>query len=1386
LELKRIGLRYSPVSLLQGFSAFVRAASLEVEGLRVDLDLISRERSSPSGAPVSASFPPPLPALSIRDAEVSLRADEFHLDLRGIRLETGRESPEGRRVLLQVPEAGWSHPRIRPGRGSVSADLRLSPQVVRLDGLRLNGEPLVEQAHLDLNAGAGRFPFAARLGVGGGRLDLQGELADWILQANLNAQQIQLAPAADLLRLDGSGILSLDAAVSLPLANPEGMSGRLDLALRRGAFRGVQDADLRLKAALGGGWLRLDTLELQALRSRAVIAGAAAPWDDLLQARLEPLLRRLSGEFSLSSEDVPALLSLAGVMQMPAATHIPDHRLALAGRVQHGALVIPGGELTAGAGSIRIQDLETILPPAGADTPLKADLRLQLPDLAAVASILGQPQALGGALAGRVSASGSIGRLVGHAELSGSGLVIDGRPLGSASLRAVADRETVRVESLSMRNGLDRLEARGTVQLAKGRLDGAVVDFDVSEIEAYHRLFLSDARRIAGRPPRVQGGIRGRAQLSGPWGYPDGELALDFEHLQVRGRRFGSGSARITKRQDALAVAPLKCVNGADFLEVRGSFDFGTQRFGATRLDLHAQDLGPYLQAFAPDGQWPAGRVAGWLEGSGPLREPEFTLDVFLERPPAAGRALRDARINARGAGRRVRIESAQAVTPLGRIRLAGDLDRYPPEGGFDLGLEEFTIAGEGLSLALEAPARIRYAAPGAITVGEFKAGGPQGKISANGTLAVQGRSDLGIQLTELNGDGWLSKLTGMPLVVEGLNASLQAAGSAAAPEINASGSARKLGAAGTALSYAGRFDLAYAAKRLRIAAFDLTGPEGHRFTLSGSLPLDATADPVLIPGALELEMAARVPDLKLVSALFPEWPVASGSLEADLTLHGSWQTPNGTLRLAGHELVPSNASRLIPPGPYEARMHASLEDGRLTLQRVEIEGPHAQLRGRGAWRDLPSLPQLISAKAAAGGAVSLEGRLVAADLGWLARHFPDIRRIAGRLEVDLKAEGLLRDPGLQADIRLTGGALRPEADMPPLQALNIDARLAGRNLEIRSLRGELGGAPFQVTGALENVFPSEGRARVDLRLKGEDLLLQRNPTLRMRADADLRLAGFLERLEFSGTLALTEGFFGRNFGLAEGLTAGSAKPKAGPGFELFSLEDAPWKDMVFAVGFSARKPFQIKNNLVKGAVRPDLHLGGTGEAPELTGLIYVDPTILYLPAGRMQFDSGMIHFEATDPGRPRLDMVGSARMIGYDITAVVEGPYDEPAVRLSSAPPLPDEELLALVLTGQPPRTARSDTVEKRQGLNVAVFIGRDILMRMPGGGTTESLQAVMERFDVEVGRAVTRAGDETINARFRLADGVLREGDTVYITGEKDVFDQYNAGVRIVFRFR
>lgn len=87
---------------------------------------------------------------------------------------------------------------------------------------------------------------------------------------------------------------------------------------------------------------------------------------------------------------------------------------------------------------------------------------------------------------------------------------------------------------------------------------------------------------------------------------------------------------------------------------------------------------------------------------------------------------------------------------------------------------------------------------------------------------------------------------------------------------------------------------------------------------------------------------------------------------------------------------------------------------------------------------------------------------------------------------------------------------------------------------------------------------------------------------------------------------------------------------------------------------------------------------------------------------------------------------------------------------------------------------------------MNVAVYVGRDLISRWFGGQYVDTNQSILERFEVDIGRGTTRTGDETIDAQFRLAEGVFREGDSLYITGEKDVFDFYNAGIRIVFRFK
>ena len=375
--------------------------------------------------------------------------------------------------------------------------------------------------------------------------------------------------------------------------------------------------------------------------------------------------------------------------------------------------------------------------------------------------------------------------------------------------------------------------------------------------------------------------------------------------------------------------------------------------------------------------------------------------------------------------------------------------------------------------------------------------------------------------------------------------------------------------------------------------------------------------------------------------------------------------------------------------------------------------------------------------------------------------------------------KGPISDPAIDAMVRLTDGEVRPDMDVPSLQALNLNAVVTPTGARLQTFTGELGGAPFQITGSV--VRNNESGAFADLRLQGENLLFYRSEGLRVRANTDLTVKGPLKRLKVAGEVSITDGRLAKYFDLL-GTLRGSSKPKADMGLQLFSIRQPPLSDMVFDVRLNSKNPFTIRNNLARGAVRPELKLTGTGEFPVLAGEIYVDPTRLSLPAGSLVFESGIVRFDPNRPDRPTLDLIGTSKILGYDITMLVEGPYDEPVVTLSSVPPLSNEELLLLLLTGQQPN-ADDDENAQRQSMNVAVYLGKDLMARWFGSDASET---IMDRFDIGIGRAVTRSGEETIDAQFRIADDVLRDGDKLYLTGEKDRFDFYNAGLKIVFRFK
>ena len=342
--------------------------------------------------------------------------------------------------------------------------------------------------------------------------------------------------------------------------------------------------------------------------------------------------------------------------------------------------------------------------------------------------------------------------------------------------------------------------------------------------------------------------------------------------------------------------------------------------------------------------------------------------------------------------------------------------------------------------------------------------------------------------------------------------------------------------------------------------------------------------------------------------------------------------------------------------------------------------------------------------------------------------------------------------------------------------------------LTIASFAGTLGGAPVSGSGTIIGVLATD--RQLDLRLIGKDLLLYRADGIKLRADTLLELTGTGQAPQLGGEILFTNSRITKKVDWLSFLRPGGI----GSGhsdFSLFSFKDEPLKSTRFNLRLKAARPLVIANNVFNGDVRPDLKLTGTGEVPALAGVVYVDNGNLTLPSGRMDMESGLIRFVEEEPERPRLQLQAAGRMMGYDITARLSGPYDEPEVTLSSVPPLANEDLLMLMLTGRQPLTTGRQAVSGRvpaagggASANVAVYLGRGVISRMFSGDENEF--QVLDRLELDIGRAVTQQGEETVDARFRMADHFWNSDTSLYLTADKDIWDYYNGGVRVVFHLR
>lgn len=878
------------------------------------------------------------------------------------------------------------------------------------------------------------------------------------------------------------------------------------------------------------------------------------------------------------------------------------------------------------------------------------------------------------------------------------------------------------------------------------------------------------------------GRVEGELHLEGDLPQLQGWVSLGGEGVVVAG--FDLGTVRVEGSGDAegIVVTHLDAVTEDLRLELTGGMRYAEESLEDLRLDLEVLRPHRFAELLAPGGALTArARLHGrWDAPSGELAVQGLGLVL-------GGVPLEDLVLDASADGGEVEVGRLQCSTPYGALS-AALVARLPRRGevaqGLAVDLLALSLTRAGRGLELQEPAEIDWEGE-RVTLQGLRLAGSAGALALDLTMA-EGAARAELSAEGLDPTPFLAELLpeGVALAGVDLDLSLERTGRGLAGR--AVGSIASLTLAPDVPGLALRLDGSLVDGRAELEELVVEADGTRIVDVTASLPFDpATPFP---DGPLRVRGNVALPGERSLSLSLGGQPARlSGRLTGTVDLEGSWRRVTGRVHLDAVDVAVDPPELAQPYLGEPARVRCGLVLGEdLVIEELVLEAPgRGTFTGAGRVGWSLDVARLVNEGVAALGAapIDLTGHFELPDLGWCDGLVAGLRRTSGRAAGTVFLGGRADDPQLSAEVALREATVRPEG-LGEIDALEADLTYGEGILVLRRLSGRLGAAPLELTGTVGLTGGLTGEdPELDLRLSGENVLLARSRGLRMRGDLELGLAGPLEQLTLSGAVHLRNSRLLAQVDLLGFLQGGRSVDTAQGGLVLPSFPEPPLRDLKLDVELDTAQPIRVTGNVARGDLRVALHLGGTGEVITPVGHVFADDLRVVLPGGTMTFERGLVRFSEEDLFEPRLELLGEARLAGYDVVLEVSGPLGEPQVEASSSPPLRTEELLLLVVTGRIPAVG---TRAQSAGQAIGVFLARDLVRRWAGGVGLDDDPDFFDRFELVTGREVSKSGLLTLEASYRWRDGIARPQDALYVVAERDVHNDVNIGLRFVFRGR
>ncbi len=408
-----------------------------------------------------------------------------------------------------------------------------------------------------------------------------------------------------------------------------------------------------------------------------------------------------------------------------------------------------------------------------------------------------------------------------------------------------------------------------------------------------------------------------------------------------------------------------------------------------------------------------------------------------------------------------------------------------------------------------------------------------------------------------------------------------------------------------------------------------------------------------------------------------------------------------GTLRaeLADAELVHKLASRHIEhtrigsgtvaleatPGLLTASLE--LGDGDVGTVQGRLEAQRAGHGDVGQWPDMP-----------------LSGELHAqtSELGLISIYVPDIDRAAGHFNADLKVSGTVGEPLLDGLIKVSDGEIDFYQVNLALRQVSLDAHVSDAGLDFEG-SAHAGAGSVSAGGHLEwRALLPYGR----FHLRGTNLRVADVPEAQIDASPDLDFSVNGRRIEVTGTVTVPyariqpKDFAGAMRASPDEVLVGHEEEEPGKRLEVMSTITLALGERV-SIDTSGLTGRLTGNITIKSGYEATTR--ATGELSVADGKYTAYARKLDIERGRLLFTGGPID----DPG---IDVRAVKTFPDVKAGVNVRGTLLAPRLSFFSDPPLPQSQIMSLILAGGSLQSAQNAS-------NAALGQGAALLAAQIGG---------------------------------------------------------------------